>query len=126
MIIIYTMTFPEYLERKFVEWQQREGRRKTIADFATYLGVSQSVISMWMNGSRKPNQPSIELLADNFGLEIYDVLGMPRPDPDLHYLKQNWEHLSPETRRAIREQAEQYATDNQAKRTHPKRRTSQP
>lgn len=126
MIIIHVMTFPEFLERKFVEWQEREGRRKTIADFATYLGVSQSVISMWMNGSRKPNQPSIELLADNFGLEIYDVLGIPRPDSDLHYIKQNWDLLSPETRRALREQAEKYKAQNETKRASTKRRTSTP
>ena len=94
------MTFPEFLERKFLEWQQQQGRRQTIADFAGFLGVSQAVVSMWLNGSRKPNVPSVQLLAREFGLEVYDALGLPRPDESLHYLQQHWDDLPPEQQRA--------------------------
>lgn len=57
------MSFPAYLEKKFIEWQMKQGKRKTVAEFAAYLGVSQAVISLWMNGSRTPNKQSIELLS---------------------------------------------------------------
>ena len=100
------MTFPEFLERKFLEWQQQQGRRQTIADFAGFLGVSQAVVSMWLNGSRKPNVPSVQLLAREFGLEVYDALGLPRPDESLHYLQQHWDDLPPEQQRALRELCE--------------------
>ena len=100
------MTFPEFLEHKFLEWQQQQGRRQTIADFAGFLGVSQAVVSMWLNGSRKPNVPSVQLLAREFGLEVYDALGLPRPDESLHYLQQHWDDLPPEQQRALRELCE--------------------
>ena len=122
-IRIVQMSFPTYLEKKFVEWQMGEGRRKSTADFAAYLGVSQSVISMWMNGSRIPNKQSVELLASIFGLEVYDALDLPRPDPDMHYLQKIWDTLSPSERTALREQAEKYTSKNETKRTHQKRRT---
>jgi transcriptional regulator with XRE-family HTH domain len=106
------MTFPDFLERKFLEWQQRQGKRKTIVEFANYLGVSQAVISMWLNGSRKPNQASIQLLAKTFGAEVYDALGLPRPNENLFYIQQNWDELPPEQQRALREQAEKYIARN--------------
>lgn len=127
MIMIPTeMDFPKYLELKFLEWQQREGKRRTIADFSMYLGVSQSVVSMWMNGSRTPNQPSIELLSRVFGLEIYDSLGLPRPDADLHYVQSVWDELPGELRRAVREQIEQYATSHTPAAKPVKRRAAKP
>lgn len=73
---------------------------------------------------RKPNQTSIELLAHTFGMEIYDVLEIPRPDPDLHYLQTIWDDLTPEKRHSLRDKAEQYLTEDEAKRLHQKRRVS--
>lgn len=107
-----TMTFPDYLERKFLEWQQQQGKRKTIADFANYLGVSQAVVSFWLNGSRKPNLSSIQLLAKTFDIEVYDALGLPRPNENLSYLERIWDELKPEHQRSLREQAEKYVMKN--------------
>lgn len=112
MITICPVNFPKFLENKFVEWQHREGERKTIADFANYLGVSQAVISFWMNGSRKPNPTSIELLVKTFGLEVYDALGLPRPNEDLYIIEKIFDHLPPTLQRSLREQAETYVTKN--------------
>lgn len=47
------MTFPEFLERKYLEWQLKEEGRKTIVQFAAYIGVSQPILSMWMSGKKK-------------------------------------------------------------------------
>ncbi len=111
--------FPKYLERKYLEWQQQKGERKTIEEFAAYLGVSQGIVSFWMNGRRKPNQLSVEMLAGVFGLEVYDALDLPRPDADLHFIQSQWENLTPEERHIIRQQAERYAQ----KQAHKKPRT---
>lgn len=97
---MWTMTFPEFLERKFLAWQNQEGKRKTISDFAAYIGVSHAVVSMWMNGSRTPNQSSLQLLASVLGIEVYDALSLPRPDADLHYLQKHWDDLPPTLRQA--------------------------
>ena len=117
------MTFPKLLEQKFLAWQQESGERKTIQEFAAYLGVSQPILSHWLNGARSPGPESLRLLSAKLGPEVYDVLGLDRPDPDLAYITQQWENLTPAMRRQLREQAEKLASKNDAKRTSQKTRT---
>lgn len=120
------VTFRQFLELKFLEWQRESGGRKTVLEFAKHIGVSQQTISMWWNGERLPEAANIQKLAKRLGLEVYDVLGLPRPDEQLHYVQKLWDLLNPEERRALREQAEKYAAKNDAKRVHKKRRASSP
>lgn len=77
------MTFSQYLEMKYLEWQQKQGGRKTIAEFAAYLGIAQTTASSYMNGVRKPEGEKLQRIAEKLGIEVYDVLGVQRPDPDL-------------------------------------------
>lgn len=115
---IEQMTFSEFLEKKFLEWQQREGGRRTVKEFAAYIGVSQSTISTWWNDVKKPEGENLMKLAFKLGLEVYDVLGKERPDIDLHYIQANWELLDPYAKRTLREQAERYAAQNKQKVEH--------
>lgn len=112
MIRIQTMNFPKFLEGKFLEWQKEQGGRRTVSEFAKWIGVKQSSVSMWWNGSNEPSGESVRLLADKLGLETYDVLGLERPDPDLYYIRKIWDDLTPEKRKAVREQVEQLASKN--------------
>lgn len=107
---IEQMNFSQFLEIKFLEWQQKEGGRKTVKEFAAYIGVSQSTISMWWNEGRKPEGDNLRKLAEKLGIEVYDILGVPRPDKDLLYLQSIWKELEPEKKTALREQAEKYFT----------------
>jgi len=103
------MKFPQFLERKFLEWQKTKGGRRTAKEFATWLGVPSSTLSTWWSNKSTPtDEKFIRKLSDKLGLEVYDVLGLPRPDADLHYLQQAWENIPAAARRAIREQAEKY------------------
>lgn len=69
-----------------------------------------------------PQGENIRKLADKLGLEVYDVLGLPRPDPDLFAIEQVWDVLTPEIRRALRQEAESYVNSNEAKHRTPKRK----
>lgn len=109
------MTFPEFIEKKFVEWQNKQGSRKTVTDFAAYLGVSQPLVTMWMSGAKRPGPINIKLLGQTFGMEVYDALGLPRPEENLTYIQNHWDQLSPRERKAIRDTAEQYVTRNNKK-----------
>jgi transcriptional regulator with XRE-family HTH domain len=108
-------SFPDWINRQFVLWQADQGKRKTIDEFASYIGISRPLLNMWMNGNRKPGTNNIKLLADLFGMEVYDVLDLPRPDPDLHYIQNNWIDLKPEHRKALRETAEKYLVNKKGK-----------
>lgn len=123
MITIHSVNFPRFLESKFLEWQNNQGERRTVAEFANWIGVKQSTLSMWWNSGVSPSGESVRLLSEKLGLEVYDVLNIPRPNADLHYLQKHWDELSPEVQRALREQAEEFSTKNEAKRLSGKRRT---
>ena len=118
------MNFRQWIEMKYLEWQRSQGGRKTVLEFAEYLDVSQQTVSNWMNATRQPQGDNIRKLSEELGLEVYDVLGLDRPDPDLHYIQKTWDDLTPKERAAIREQAEAYAQKNDTKRSSKKRRTA--
>jgi len=69
-----------WLMKKYLQWQQKEGELKNINEFAEHLGVSQPTLSMWLGGSHLPSKHSADLLAAKLGPEIYDLLGLARPD----------------------------------------------
>lgn len=120
------MTFPEFLEKKYLEWQLKEEGRKTIVQFAAYIGVSQPILSMWLSGKKRPGVDNIKLLAEIFGDEVYDSLGLPRPNPYLQRVNRVWEFLPEAIQKRIAEDAEKYETTNEVQRTeeaHQRRKT---
>lgn len=119
-------TFPQWINRKFVEWQASQGKRKTVEEFAIYLGVSRPLLNMWMNGNKKPGRENINLLSEIFGNEVFDILGLPRPNPYLQRVNRVWEFLPEAIQKRIAEDAEKYETTNEVQRTeeaHQRRKT---
>jgi transcriptional regulator with XRE-family HTH domain len=120
------MNFPQFLMQKFLEWQIAEGDKRSIKEFAKYLDVKDSALSHWMNEIRKkPDAQSLHKLSLKLGLEVYDVLGLPRPDADLAYISQHWDDVSPEFRVKFREQVEKLLAQNEPKSIHKNRRAHQ-
>jgi transcriptional regulator with XRE-family HTH domain len=69
--------FSKWLTQKYLEWRGNAiGRESTITEFAKYLGVNQSALSAWMNGTRVPkHQETISKLTAKFGNEVFIQLG---------------------------------------------------
>lgn len=108
---------PDYLTRKFLEWQTQMGARKTLEEFADYLDISRPLLSFWINGKRVPNDENIEKISLRFGNEIYDVLEKDRPNPYLQKLNRAWEFIPEEIQKKFSEEAEKYETQNISERT---------
>lgn len=117
------MSVPDFLNKKLLEWQFKENKRKTLDEFASYLGVKRSLLSMWMNGARHPGPEYRKRLIEMFGDEAAEALN---EDPDLHAIIENWEFLTPEQRKDYRLSIEQNASKNDTKRPHKSRRTASP
>lgn len=115
-------TLPEFLTQSFLVWQAEEGERKTLEDFADYLGVNRSLLSYWMNGKRIPNDDACEKISAKLGNEIYDVLEKPRPNQYLQIVNRVFEHLPVEVQKRFSEEAEKYETENISERV---RKTSE-
>lgn len=101
-----------WLELNFVEWQAETKRRASLQDFADHIGYSRPLISMWMAGQRLPSDEGIAKLGELFGPEIYDILGLNRPDPDLQRLTKIWKHIPENIRQSLLEQGEKYTQED--------------
>lgn len=110
------LTFPEFLEQKFLEWQMKNGERKNLYQFASYVGVSHGTMSFWINGVKKPNGDNVERLALLFGNEIYDALELPRPNPYQQIINRVWEFIPEDIQKRFAEEAERYETQNTTER----------
>lgn len=97
--------FKDFLFEKLQEYEKEQGKRITQSMFAEYLGISRTVLSYYLNGKNLPSFESAGTLAEKLGIEVYDYLGVPRPDEDLEYIREIWKELSPEDRHQLAEQA---------------------
>ncbi len=115
--------FSVWIEKRYLEWQLKQGGRKSITEFAEWLGFAKSTVVQWMNDQRKPNQENALLLAEKLGMEVYDTLGLLRPDPLLFEIQKHWEEFSGSEREEferILDEAEQRARVKREKATRAK------
>lgn len=120
VVTIYVMPrhpFSILLERKFLEWQLEVGR-KSQAEFAKLMGVSRASLTMWMNGTHLPDLESAKKIASVLGPEIFEVLGLPRPNPYLQRINELFDRLSPDHQKQLAEQAERYEANNTEQHVH--------
>lgn len=80
------MTFKEWINQKFSDWQKAQGRSQSYYSFAHFLGVSQTAVSTWMEGTALPEGDDLTVVAAKLGSDVYSTLGMPRPDSSLEQL----------------------------------------
>ncbi len=85
-----------WLDKQYIAWQARAGESKTWGEFAAYLGVARGTLDNWSRGSRRPEGANVTVLAEKLGPEIYDLLGLDRPDARKLIVNQVFEALSEE------------------------------
>lgn len=93
--------FAHWLLNKFRDWDKRHEKRQTASEFAEWLGFGNTTVNQWLNGKREPERGNVYLLALKLGLEIYDVLGMPKPDEGLYQVDVHWHMLKDDEKAAI-------------------------
>lgn len=70
-------------------------RQDSVGLFAEYVGVSRGTMTNWLNRGKTPTVASAGKLA-KLGPEIYDFIGVPRPqtaDPGLRLIIENWGNI---------------------------------
>lgn len=95
------MKFAQWLEKQYLEWAAKSGKRKTLKEFAEHLGISDSLLNYYIHGTRKPSDPTLEKISAKLGDEAYDALNRPRPDPVLRKIKRKWEVLTAEQKARV-------------------------
>lgn len=100
-----------WLNQQFLDWERKEGKRKTATAFAQYLGIPQSSLSSWMSSAYPPSGENVQKIAERLGYEIYDILGIDRPplaDSRLAYLASVWNNLDEEYRERLYDQIREW------------------
>jgi transcriptional regulator with XRE-family HTH domain len=110
--------FPDLLDRAFLEYRIKQTRQRlsvSLNSFASFLDFSPPIVNMWLSGNRLPSQANVERLipklVELLDLEVYDILGLPRPDQNLQRLTQAWPHIPVPFQQMLAEQAEKYAAE---------------
>lgn len=94
-------TVKDWLNQKFVEWEKAQGGRQSYYAFARYLGVSQSGLGQWMTGGSVPGGDDLIAIAGKLGPEIYDTLGLPRPNVEVQRVTVSFASLPADLRQRL-------------------------
>lgn len=88
---------------KFIEF--RGSTRKTITDFAEYVGISQPLMSQELkkDGSVPREQRTITAWVNRYGFIVYEVLDLPIPNDSLVSLPEPVRSIAQEVRETIAE-----------------------
>jgi len=110
--------FQNLLDRAFLEYRIRQTRQRlsvSLNSFAGFLDFSPPIVNLWLNGNRLPSQGNVERLipklVELLDLEVYDILGLPRPDQNLSRLTRVWSQIPARFQQILAEQAEKYAAE---------------
>ena len=88
--------FSIWMEEKFIRWIAETGQRHTVTEFAEWLDIARPVVSRYLSGDRIPTGKNVDKIAARLGPEIYDLLGLQRPDPLLKRVQAHWNCLTKE------------------------------
>jgi hypothetical protein len=105
--------FNHWLENEYLKWQQERGRRGRLVQFAKHLGISAPLLSHYLKGIRKPAGATVHKIAKQLGPEIYDVLGLQRPDPQLTFITRNWNKLTEDQRAELIDRIKKQVESNE-------------
>ena len=107
-----SLTLSNLLFEKFMEYQNEAGQRKTLKEFAEHIGIGQVYLNRLMNERRSAGEKAIIHLASFFQDDrFYDVAGLVRPDPKLHYITRHWGDIPIEVQKRITVEIEKYTSE---------------
>ena len=101
----------QWITDKFLDWQKQSGKRKTITEFAEYLGVGNTTLTKWMNGDRTPRGIYIEMVARKLGDEIYALLGSKKNSRS-SFIDAIYDDLTPEQKEQVDSLIRKFSEEN--------------
>jgi len=105
-----TSALSELLFKKYMEWQQQLGERRTLKQFSEHIGIGQVYLNQIMNGRRSAGEKTIMHLAEFFrDMNFYDAVNLPRPDPALTFIIRHWKDLPTDVQEKIEREIKHYS-----------------
>jgi len=93
--------FPAWFNRAYKRWSRSQEGEEDFIAFCDLLGYPPSKVLGWLHGEFLPEEPEVLSIAGIFGTDIYEVLDLPKPEPQLLKIYKSFAHLTGENRGKI-------------------------
>ncbi len=93
--------FPAWFNRAYKRWSRSQAGEEDFIVFCDLLGYPPSKVLGWLHGEFLPEEPEVLSIAGIFGTDIYEVLDLPKPEPQLLKIYKSFAHLTGENRGKI-------------------------
>jgi hypothetical protein len=93
--------FPSWFNRAYKRWSRSQEGEEDFIAFCDLLGYPPSKVLGWLHGEFLPEEPEVLNIAGIFGTDIYEVLDLPKPEPQLLKIYKSFAHLTGENRGKI-------------------------
>jgi len=90
--------FPAWFIRAYKRWSRSQAGEEDFIAFCDLLGYPPSKVLGWMHGEFLPEGSEILSIAGTLGTEVYQVLDLPKPDPELIKIFESFAHLTGQDR----------------------------
>ena len=90
--------FPAWFTRAYKRWSRSQAGEEDFIAFCDLLGYPPSKVLGWLHGEFLPEGSEILSIAGTLGTEVYQVLDLPKPDPELIKIFESFAHLTGQDR----------------------------
>lgn len=75
--------FTAWFNRGWAGYDIQIGRRTTQQEIADHIGINRSAVAQYTSGRQIPEGENLFKIAQAFGDEVYEILGVSRPTPEM-------------------------------------------
>jgi len=93
--------FPAWFNRAYKRWSRSQAGEEDFIAFCDLLGYPPSKVLGWLHGEFLPEGSEVLSIAGILGIKVYQVLDLPKPDPELIKIYGSFVHLTGQDRSNI-------------------------
>jgi len=86
--------FPAWFNRAYKRWSRSQAGEEDFIAFCDLLGYPPSKVLGWLHGEFLPEKSEVLCIAGILGVEVYQALDLPKPDPELIKIYGSFAHLT--------------------------------
>ena len=90
--------FPAWFNRAYKRWSRSQAGEEDFIAFCDLLGYPPSKVLGWLHGEFIPEGLEVLSIAGILGIKVYQVLDLPKPEPELLKIYGSFAHLTGQDR----------------------------
>jgi len=93
--------FSTWFTTEYQEWVRSQPGEEDFLAFCELLDYPPVKVLGWLHGELIPEGPDVLSIAGVFGIDVFGLLNLPKPDPELMKLFNQFSHLQGQDRSKI-------------------------